>query len=72
MFGPRYLLSKLIFFTLVTDQAKNVNDFTKALHFSAAVHGVSLSLFILGCFQGLRSANKSTTASLAMATDLEG
>lgn len=71
MFGPRYLLSKLIFLTQVTDQAKNLNHFTKALHFSVAVHGVPLSLFILGCFQGLRSANKSTT-SLSVATNLEG
>lgn len=71
-FGPRYLLFKVTSLTSPRDSAKNVNPFTKALDFCAAVYGVFISLFILCWFQGLRSSYKSTAASLAMATNVEG
>lgn len=36
-FGPGYLLSKVTSLTLASDSAKNLNPFTKALEFCAAV-----------------------------------
>lgn len=71
-FGPRYLLSKGTSLTLASDSEKNLNPFPKALDFCGAVYVVSLSLFILWWFQGLKSAYKSTETFLAMAANLEG